>query len=415
MNDRLAITKNEWKQVIALAVGLKIVCLIVFYYGWVFLPKADHKVDIWMTRPETTFKQNLANFDGAWFIRVAAVGYEKLASGEYSLSEQTKKLAVMDQLGYEDGKNLFGYRHWPLLPWLMRILAPVTGGYLNAGLIIVNGFYFMVCVMLYKLCRFEYSHQTGIIAVALISLHPGAWALTALYSEAPFIALAAASMVAVRERRFLSAGIWGMLMALTRPGGIVIMVPLLYEYLALSGHDPKAPILETLTISNLKEKLFYVFRNPVTLFLVLIPAGTFIAMGYYYKMTGNPFAFTLAHESGGHGAVSPPWEVLYHTFLRGPKFQLKESVFHLVTLVVLLFSLKSGRRSYLIWMVVFTFFHSIHNAHSFVRYHLHLIPVFILGAHMLARCPVWQTIIIGLSAGIMAIFAALFINGYWLA
>jgi dolichyl-phosphate-mannose-protein mannosyltransferase len=368
MNDRQAIAGKEWKQVIALAVGLKLVSLIVFCYGWIFLPQPDYKTDIWMTRPQTTFKQNLANFDGAWFVRVAAIGYEKLASGEYSLEEQTKNLAVMDQLGYEDGKKLFGYRHWPLLPWLMRVLAPVTGGHLNAGLIIVNGLYFLICIMLYKLCRFEYNHKTGLIAVALISLHPGAWALTALFNEAPFIAFAAASMVCMRERKFLSAGIWGMLMAATRPGGIVIMIPLLYEYLAIDNEDPRAPLLEVMNVSNIKDKFIYLFRNPITLSLVLIPMGTFIAMGHYYQLTGNPFAFTLAHEASAHGHVSPPWEVLYHTFLRGREFQLKESVFHLVTLVVLLFSLKSGRRSYLIWMVLFTFFHSIHNAHSFVRY-----------------------------------------------
>ena len=437
MENNPAITRREWLQALSLAVFLKLITLTILYYGWFYIPHAQFeepvhgwveerpaharscapvcKMDTWMTRPGVSFRENLANFDGAWFIRIAALGYQRLAEGDYDLAEETARLTVMDQLGYEDGLNYFGYRHWPLMPWLMRALAPVVGGFLNAGLILANGCYFLLALMLYRLCRLDFGHGTGITAVVLLSIHPGAWSLTALYNEAPFLAFAAAAVVAIRRERFVAAGVWGFLMTMTRPDGVVVAVVLLYEYLALTSGDRKASFSSVLAPGNLRQGAVNAIMKPRVLALALVPLGTALAMFYYYRIAGSPFAFAVAHEATPGGHVSPPWQVFYHTFLRGLEFQLKETVLHLVTVLVLVLAWTRTRRSYLAWMILFTLFHNLHHAHSFLRYHAHLLPLFIVAADLLEDRPALRAAVIALSAALFGVFAAMFVNGYWIA
>ena len=101
-------------------IGLKLIMVLIFAYAHHFLPRARYDADLWMVRPTTTLFQNLANFDGAWFIRIAAIGYQRLTSGDYDLARETARLTVMDRLGYQDGvERNYAYRHWPLFPWLI--------------------------------------------------------------------------------------------------------------------------------------------------------------------------------------------------------------------------------------------------------------------------------------------------------
>ena len=98
---------REWRAVIGLLLALKLASLLVLYAGWKLMPRADYGADLWLTRADTSFVDNLANFDGAWFVRVGAIGYQRLASGDYDLEEETRRLRVMDRLGYDRCHGLF--------------------------------------------------------------------------------------------------------------------------------------------------------------------------------------------------------------------------------------------------------------------------------------------------------------------
>jgi len=162
------ISKKEWLRVIVLLVGVKLVILSVFAYSHHYLPRANYDADIWMVRPGTTFFSNLANFDGAWFIRLSAIGYQKLTAGDYDLGAEDQRLHVMDKLGYMDGiERKYAYRHWPLYPWLIKGCARILGeNFLLAGVLLSNLFYFLYGCFFYKLARIDFSEQTAILARA---------------------------------------------------------------------------------------------------------------------------------------------------------------------------------------------------------------------------------------------------------
>ena len=300
------ISGNEWLRVLGLLAGIKLVVIMVFVYSHHYLPRADWKTDIWMTRPTTTLSQNLANFDGAWFVRIAALGYQKLTSGDYDLAAETAKIKVLDRLGYDDGiSRNYAYRHWPLFPWLIKAAAPVFGGnFLAAGAALANLFYFLYGVFFYKLARLDFPEQTSFLALTLALVHPGAYSLTAIYNEPVFLCCAAASLYFMRRDKYLGAGLFAGLASMTRIEAVVIYIPLIYQYLRKSaGAD--AGLLAPLGAKNFGASLARIFREPRSLWLLLAPAGKPARAGLFQKALRQPLHF----RAGARGQCLRPFRV----------------------------------------------------------------------------------------------------------
>jgi len=206
------ILHREWRQALLAAIVLKLAALAVLYYGWHFIPKPLYPADLWMTRPATSFGDNLVNFDGAWFVRLAALGYRRLAAGDYDLAVETKRLRVLDTLGYQQGlypgdperlDRGYGFRHWPLFPWLVRAFALIVRDYVTAAVLLANLGSFAFALLFYALVRLDADHATALKALLFASIHPGAYSLTAGFNESLFMALTAGAFLAGRKDRWL--------------------------------------------------------------------------------------------------------------------------------------------------------------------------------------------------------------------
>jgi hypothetical protein len=118
----------------------------------------------------------------------------------------------------------------PLYPLLMRVVAWFSGhDSLLAGLI-VSGVACVLCLFsLEEMARFELGQDREAMrsAVYLISF-PTAFLLFAAYTEALFVLAAVASLLAARQGKWVRAGLWGAVAALTRAPGFLIAVPLAY-------------------------------------------------------------------------------------------------------------------------------------------------------------------------------------------
>ena len=53
----------------------------------------------------------------------------------------------MDEWGYEDGKNGFGYRHFPLFPYLIRAAQKVFCDWTVSAIVLANIFSFIFLLM----------------------------------------------------------------------------------------------------------------------------------------------------------------------------------------------------------------------------------------------------------------------------
>jgi len=413
---------------VAIALALKAAALVCLYAGWNFVPRADHGADLWITRADTPFVHNLANFDGAWFVRLAAIGYEKLASGDYDLAAETQRLGVMDELGYEQGlwppepdsgrfDRGYGFRHWPGFVWLVKIPGGLGLDYVWSAVALSNLFTVIYGVLLYLLARKDLGAAGAALAVALSQFHPGGYALSAAYNESMFLALAAGAMLAARNQRWWLCGLAAGAAAATRIFGLVLALPLACEWMAHRASQtlPDPGAAGVLSVQSIKSSLRGLLELPGLWWAVLIPLGTAAALVFFHLTAGDALVFTRVHEQNVYGQVNWPWLMLEETYRKGPEIWMKELPLHALLLAVLALSFRRVRFSYLLWMALFFLYHTSNGNHSYLRYQVQCLPMFI-AIPALCREREWPGYaVLAVFAALFGLFGALYVNGYWVA
>ena len=145
-----------------------------------------------------------AHWDGAWYSEVAVEGYGGLAPASTAFFPL---YPVLMRSGIGDGAALWGV----LLSLLGTLLA----------------LYF-----LYRIGEDLYGLRVARAATLALAFFPTAFFLNAVYTEALFLALSAGAFWATRVRRnLLLAGLLGSLAAATRNLGVILLIPLLFEWL----------------------------------------------------------------------------------------------------------------------------------------------------------------------------------------
>lgn len=407
------ITKKEWAQVIALLVGIKIIFLSIFFFAQLYLPKKEYPAESWMTRPETRLIDNLANFDGAWFIRIAALGYQKLTDGDYDLEQETKRLWVMDRLGYEDGvERKFAYRHWPLFPWLIRILAPVfKGSYLYAGIFISTLFYLLLGICFYQLARLDFSPNISILGLLFLLVHPAAYTLNVVYNEALFLTLISACFYFLRKERYFLSGVLGALGGLTRIEMAGILVPIIYEYLR-KGIPESAGLFEPFKKKNWALAFARLYQKPSQLWLILIPLGCLAVLFYFKMLSGSALIFTEPHMRSVFGKAIYPGQAILLGYRMGPAIYLKHYPYYLVFTLVFIFSWRKIPMSYWVWIASFWVVCTLLGP-SGLRHPLLIIPLFLALARLVESQAILKYIYIIASVSLMTFYAVMHINGYF--
>ena len=192
-------------------------------------------------------------------------------------------LAELGYSGYvEDGKNLF-LVFFPLYPWLMRVVSLITGNTMAAGLLLSFVCYGAGCVFLYKLAAFELGRGGAVRTVLFLSVYPYAFFFGGIMTESLFLLTTAAGLWYIRRHRWWLAGMWGLLAAMTRMHGVLLIGAAAAELVEHLGRfDWKA----------------IVRRLPA---MILPAVGTLVYLALNWSVTGNPFAFTVMQQHWSQG------------------------------------------------------------------------------------------------------------------
>ena len=150
------------------------------------------------------FAAPLARWDSVWYLTIAKSGYA----------------ADIHRLAF-----------FPLYPWLIRVVAVVTRSDLVAGVLISLVAFAVALGLLQRLVRLDFSEEVARTTVMLVAFCPMAMFFSAVYTEALFLALSVASIYSARRERWLAAGALGALAALSRNGGIALLLPLAMLYM----------------------------------------------------------------------------------------------------------------------------------------------------------------------------------------
>lgn len=180
---------------------------------------------------------------------------------------------------YGEFANLIVF--FPLYPMLMRIVGTFMP-LLYAGFVVSWVSFGFAAVALYKICNGK------LFPVLLLFFAPFGVFFGVVFTESLFIALTLLSMLMTLEKKWLWAGIFGFLSALTRSQGVVVVAFFLYEYGVYCMKDSQ----------NIKNAVLKIRWN--ILYALLIPLGTFLYLLMNRILQGDWFIF-LEHQA------APPW------------------------------------------------------------------------------------------------------------
>ena len=161
----------------------------------------------------------------------------------------------------------------PGFPLVLRLFHLLTGEYLVAGMLCSALCFSGALCLIYYLALLDYDAATALRAVVFTALMPGGFFFFAPMSEGLFLLLSAGCVYGARRKKWWLAGLLGAYAAFTRSLGLMLFVPLLFEWmrdlLRGGGKLRTAPAL------------------------LLIPLGFAAYCLINYTVAGNPFQFMI--------------------------------------------------------------------------------------------------------------------------
>ena len=220
-------------------------------------------------------------WDSRWFIRAAEFGWPN-------------HLPRVD--GHVAGNTI---AFFPLFPLTIRWLSHLTGlSLLTSGIIISSVTGLTAIIGVWALVRHYADRSSADRATLLVAMFPGTFVLSRVYSEGIVVTCLAFGLLALLQRRWLLAGILGLIATATSPIALAFEVSCLWcAYQEL-----------------LRSRNWRALSAPV-----LAPMGFVAYQLWLWAHTGNLLAWRLTERGGWKSYPSLMWPVhLVVTFLRDP-------------------------------------------------------------------------------------------------
>jgi Gpi18-like mannosyltransferase len=345
---------------------------------------------VWSSSPGPVSYSDLMRPFGSW----DAATYTQIAAGGYPSGP-------LDVTPGHPG-HLWGF--FPGVPMLVRVAHVVIPDYVTAG-VVVNAVAELIALwFLARLVLLERGgdEESARFSVWMLALYPYAVFLTAVYTEAPFLAAATASLYYMRRGSNLPAcGAAAVAMAM-RISGVALIPALLIEYLRRRGWRPGFGLL------------------PIALSVLPI-----VGFGLYaHYATGDALAYQHIQQSASYGSRTNtwPWTALWNTWqiaARGSGGSsyifTMEVLFGLAALVALVVMAVQWRRfppaltafAAVVWLLPATLTYWL----GMPRYEMTMVPFFILAADLTRRRPVLRMPVLVVSCGWMAFVASMLASG----
>lgn len=198
-------------------------------------------------------------------------------------------LSIAEEGYRADGPGLPSVAFFPLLPLLIRAIAPVTGDPLVAGLLVANLALLGASILLYRLAEGELGPAVAERSVWYLLMFPASFFGSAVYSESLFLLGAVGALYLARRGSWALAALPAFGAGFTRFVGVVLAPMLLLEWWAQRRRQPRDR------------------RPPWSALLAavspLLATGAY--MLYLWRSFGDPLAFAHASSVWGRVARSP--------------------------------------------------------------------------------------------------------------
>lgn len=224
-------------------------------------------------------------WDTGWYLQIAENGYN-----------------YIPEAGAEAQQNIVFF---PAYPLVTRIVALLLGNqksaYVAAGTIVSLTAFLFALAYLHAFARDEIGEDRAPVALWLLATYPFALFFGAIYTESLYLLAALGAFHHFRRRELVRAGLWGLVIGLTRPNGGLLSVPL--ALLALSPWLPSAIAGGRAVIrSPAARRLRHV--APAFAAAAMCAIGTLLYSAFVWRLTGSPFAWASGHAAWGRHYTS---------------------------------------------------------------------------------------------------------------
>jgi hypothetical protein len=323
-----------------------------------------------------------ARWDAGWYLDVAKTGYRFLPGEQSNVA------------------------FFPLYPYVVRLVhsvvpLPTDAGWLLVGIIVSNTASLVALTYLYRLIRLDYDQSLAARAVLYLCVFPTTLFLSAVYSESLFLALVVSAFYYAREARWVTTGILAAAATLCRPAGLLLVVPLGFEYL-----------------SQRKFRWQRVRIDCLALILSPLALASHLAVLRWRFGSWNVISKAEAIE-GWNRSLTLPWNTLLYS-LRNigssigyhGAFEFVSTTMLIVLAILAWFRL---RRSYAIYSIVSMLFAtSWGDLKSAPRFGLVIFPIMILLA-LLGENKAFNRIYLTVSTILAAVSMVVFSQWAWVA
>lgn len=270
--------QNYIKKLLIWRVWLFLPILIASLY----LPFRENSLftTLWQYVPKYQVVENQliypwSNFDGVHYIAIASRGY------------------------INEGRFL------PLFPIIIKTITfplsflleikPYGPATFWTSLLLSNLFFLLAIHYLYKLLRLDYKKEIVIKTILLLIVFPTSFFFISVYTESLFLLLSVLSIFSARNRQWSRAICFAMLLTITRLPGVLVTLPLLYEF-----------ITKEIKVNKINEvKKFFTLSNIIKLLPFLLIPLPLIGYSYFnYLKWQDPLFFIHAHDLGNSRSVS---------------------------------------------------------------------------------------------------------------
>ena len=374
-------TTSEYLKIFIYAIVFRIV---IFLLGW--LACGIFQRESVPTFMEYCNKWNI--WDGPHYIDIATNGYSHAV---------------------DDGRFLL-LAFFPLYPLLIKLLQIIVRNYIISGLIVSFICYSLGCVLMYKLVIIDYSKEIARKSVIFLSIAPFTFFFGSVMTESTFFLFVIATFYAIRRHNWWLAGILGMLSALSRSVGVLMVIPAAVEWVQINR---PVSLIKSKKWSDLIKQIFKVL--PV----LIIPVGTLIYLYINYYTAGDPFIFMQYQKDNWSQNLQFFGKtikmIFEHTFSSGEDWTLISCLFMpgligiTLSIIVIVYSLRNTRSMYVIFMLVYFAYNAGASwPLSLCRYLAGMFPMYWILASFTHKHTKFELPV----TAIMAIIFGIYLTGY---
>jgi hypothetical protein len=334
-----------------------------------------------------------AHWDGRWFGHIALHGYDSVAATAF----------------------------FPVYPALVRGGVQLGLGVAVAGVLVSTLATLFALYFVYALGREWYDERAALASTLSVAFFPTAFFLNAVYSDPVFLAFTAGCLWGVYVRRdLLIAGLFGYLAAGTRNLGVLLVLPLAWEWLRDRRRQGWLGLVGV--------------AGPVM--------GLLTYVIYLWRGTGEPLLFSLAYRQNWGREFGSPWDTTRHAFERAgdgvdyllpwrafetssvnPGFLLSNTlgvaflVFAVAALVLTAFRVPFGAFLFAVPATLGPLTLDLGGLPliSYPRYVIVVVPIFLALGSVLAKSRVALACWLVLNAAVGAYLTLLFVTWRWVA